>query len=82
MLNLTINLEASSNNTTFANLIKKYHFNRNIIYLRNGKRSMFLLYGRRILDISMSPDLSNAIHLLNKIFFKLNICVQIHVADS
>ena len=26
--------------------------------------------------------LSNAIHLLNKIFFKLNIFVQIHVVDS
>ena len=32
-------------------------------------------------DIYRHVLLSNAIHLLNKIFFKLNICVQIHVAD-
>ena len=33
-------------------------------------------------DIYRHVLLSNAIHLLNKIFFKLNIVVQIHVADS
>ena len=33
-------------------------------------------------DIYRHVLLSNAIHLLNKIFFKLNICVPIHVADS
>ena len=33
-------------------------------------------------DIYRHVLLSNAIHLLNKIFFKLNIFVQIHVADS
>ena len=33
-------------------------------------------------DIYRHVLLSNAIHLLNNIFFKLNIFVQIHVADS
>jgi hypothetical protein len=33
-------------------------------------------------DIYRHVLLSNAIHLLNTIFFKLNIFVQMHVADS
>ena len=55
------------------------HFIVSIAKVTRYRSFCLIFFGE---DIYRHVLLSNAIHLLNTIFFKLNIVVQMHVADS